>query len=120
MKNFYVVTGASSGIGFALCCHLASRQKNVVAIARNEAGLKLLKEKNPDFITTISADLSTQAGRERIAKKMLSLGKVAGLINNAASVDPLSLLQELSIEAWHQLIPITLRRLNFLTIIQIG
>ncbi len=37
MKKIYVVTGASSGIGYTLCSHLARRHEHIIAIARREA-----------------------------------------------------------------------------------
>lgn len=115
MKEIYLVTGASSGIGYALCCHLARRHKKVLAIARRESSLIQLKNEYPDYVTIFPANLSQQTERERVIASIDTDLKIAGLVNNAASVDPLSRIQNISLEAWHQQIAINLDAPLFLT-----
>jgi NAD(P)-dependent dehydrogenase (short-subunit alcohol dehydrogenase family) len=102
MQRAYVVTGASSGIGYALCCHLAGRNKKVVAIARRADRLAKLKACYPQHIFTITADLGTVAGRKFAVAQLQDLTPIAGLVNNAATNDPIDYLENLSLENWHQ------------------
>lgn len=115
MNSLYVVTGASSGIGYALCCHLADRHKKVIAVARRNDYLASLKNEHPQHIITIKADLSTQSGREKVIHHLSTLGRIQGLVNNAATNEPISLLQNLSLDEWHQQAAINLDAPLFLT-----
>lgn len=67
------------------------------------------------MITTIKADLSTQMGRENVIKRMFSLRKIVGLVHNAASNKPISLLQNLPLKEWHKQVAINLDAPLFLT-----
>lgn len=67
-KTYTVITGASSGIGFATAIEFAKRNKNLIIIARRQEQLEKLKQKiaeiNPDLDIIIKvSDLSiaTQA-----------------------------------------------------------
>ncbi len=115
MGNFYVITGASSGIGYALCCHLASRNKHVIAVARRGANLTTLQNEYPKLIKIVQADLATGAGRDKVTKEVWSLGTIQGLVNNAASNEPISLLQNISLESWRQQLEINVTAPIFLT-----
>ncbi len=115
MKNINIVTDASSGIGYALCCHLAQSNKAVIAIARREDRLKALKNEHPKLISTIVADLATQAGRDKVVKVVSVAGQVLGLVNNAATNEPISRLEKLSLERWQQQVAINLDAPIFLT-----
>lgn len=115
MSDYYVITGASSGIGYALCCHLASHNKHVIAVARRDEYLQSLQNKFLSLITIIQADLATQTGRDAVTKKVGSIRNIKGIVNNAASNDPISLLQHISINDWHQQIAINIDAPVFLT-----
>jgi 3-hydroxybutyrate dehydrogenase/3-oxoacyl-[acyl-carrier protein] reductase len=99
MKKIYVITGASSGIGYALCCHLARRHQHVIAIARRETALMQLSKEYPEYISILPADLAISAERERVIACICKEEKIAGLVNNAASVDPLSRIQDVTLNA---------------------
>lgn len=115
MKNFYVITGASSGIGWALCHHLAKQNKDIIAIARNRERLSALKSAYPHLIVTIQADLASSTDRDDTMGKISNLGKILGLVNNAATNEPISLLQNLSCHEWHQQAAINIDAPVFLT-----
>lgn len=77
-----MVTGASGGIGRAFAMQLAQDGWAVTGVARNEAKLKqLMAELGPNH-QYIVADLSTQAGVEKI-RAALAAKKFDLLINNA-------------------------------------
>lgn len=114
-KQYYIVTGASSGIGHALCSQLAKKNKLVIAIARSKDKLDQLHHTYPDNIHILVKDLSIQKNREEVAKFIGDQGKVVGLINNAATNDPVSLLQDLDLAVWHKQLFINLDTPIFLT-----
>ncbi|MCX7124210.1 MAG: SDR family NAD(P)-dependent oxidoreductase [Gammaproteobacteria bacterium] len=114
MQETYVVTGASSGIGYALCCHLAKQQKHVIAIARRQEQLEELKALYPHSISIIRADLATPQGREH-AIQSINVAHIAGLVNNAGITGQVDYLEHLSLESWHQQCAINLDAPLFLT-----
>ena len=83
MKNV-IITGTSRGIGFELAQLFAKNNCNVLALSRNVEPLKTINHKN---ITTLSVDLSNEAGLKKvnffIAKNWKS---VDILINNAGKL----------------------------------
>lgn len=115
MQETYVVTGASSGIGYALCCHLAKQHKHVIAIARREEDLNKLQGNSPDYISIIVADLATTQGRNDVIQSMSKVAHISGLINNAATVGQIDHLEHLSLEIWQQQCAINLDAPIFLT-----
>ena len=56
----YIVTGASAGIGRAICQQLANRNHQVIACARNAVALNELAEEYPDQIQAQALDLSRE------------------------------------------------------------
>ncbi len=114
-NRYYVVTGASSGIGYALCCHLAKRNKQVIALARNKSKLNELQAAHNENIHTFVSDLSTQEGRKQAAEFIGAQGEILGLVNNAATNDPVSLLQNIDLKMWHKQLAINLDAPIFLT-----
>lgn len=69
----FLVTGASSGIGKALCEELLAQDANVLGVTRRPSAL------HPD-VSPIQADLTS---REDISMIFQRLGKIDGLINSA-------------------------------------
>lgn len=95
-----VITGASSGIGYALSIEVANRGHNVLVVARREQQLKQLKVGN-DNIEILSADISTLAGRDKLINYLSNQNSSINLIHNAAIAMPktLALLSE---SEWQQ------------------
>ena len=69
----FLVTGASSGIGKALCEQLLAHEASVLGVTRRPVAL------HPD-VSPITADLTK---REDISTIFHSIGKIDGLINSA-------------------------------------
>ncbi len=82
MKKQALVTGASEGIGYVFAKRLAAEGYDVTAVARNEGKLKQLVAEIGGGHSYIVADLTTEAGQDKISQT------IAGrhfdlLINNA-------------------------------------
>lgn len=87
-EGFALVTGASAGLGHALCQQFAKHKIGVIAVARREDRLQALcQELEAQHGTTnhaLAADLSSREGVEKLVKALESLGlDIFYLVNNA-------------------------------------
>ncbi|HEX3077247.1 MAG TPA: SDR family oxidoreductase [Lachnospiraceae bacterium] len=88
MENYVLLTGATSGIGLELARICASKQNNLILVARNREKLLAtkieLEEAYSVNITVIVADLSEAGAVDRITKELeRHQVTVSHLINNA-------------------------------------
>lgn len=92
-----VVTGATSGIGFAVCRELAALNYSIIGVGRSDANckeaLELLRRVYPDVpLVFFWGDLSSQAEVLRVCNEIREYieakcdGQLYGLINNAGCV----------------------------------
>jgi NAD(P)-dependent dehydrogenase (short-subunit alcohol dehydrogenase family) len=92
-----VVTGATSGIGFAVCRELAASRYSVIGVGRSEENCRkaseCLKQDYPDVpIAFFTGDLSRQMEVLRVGNEIREYieakchGQLYGLINNAGCV----------------------------------
>jgi NAD(P)-dependent dehydrogenase (short-subunit alcohol dehydrogenase family) len=92
-----VITGATSGIGFAVCRELAASDYSIIGVGRCEENckkaLEQIKQDCPDApIAFFSGDLSRQAEVLRVSNEIKEYieakcnGQLYGLINNAGCV----------------------------------
>src|SRR5258705_4680023 len=106
------ITGASSGIGEATALLLAERGAKVVLGARGSDRLKTLAER----ITAAGGEAAyaaTDVKRREDSSSLVGLaveqyGKLDVLVNNAG-VAPISLLDELRVEDWEEMINVNLK-----------
>lgn len=82
----FIVTGASSGIGFAAARALAIQHHNVIAVARNADKLETLKSGHGDCIQILPADLSTESGRATVIEHAKHIGHIDGIVHAAGSL----------------------------------
>lgn len=82
-RQVIVVTGASSGIGWATALHLAARGARVLGVARNEERLAQLEAASKGTITVQRADVTDDGDRAAIVEAAERLGPVGVLVNNA-------------------------------------
>ncbi|MEP1385370.1 MAG: SDR family oxidoreductase [Paraglaciecola sp.] len=87
MTEYVIVTGASKGLGFAICEQAVALGYKVVALARSfSEPLKALQQSHPDSVHYHSADLADLEQIASLCKKIISqYGRPYGLINNAAA-----------------------------------
>lgn len=90
MNRVIVITGATSGIGFAAATEFIRQGATVIGIGRTQESCKKAAEKNKDM-QYIAADLSSQEEVRRAAGEIISIvdtrynGKIDVLVNNAGT-----------------------------------
>lgn len=105
-----IITGASSGLGAETARHLAQAGARLVLGARRLDRLHALADEiglpRDHCVQTDVADL---AQVQALAQQAIKLhGRIDVLLNNAG-VMPLSLLEELKVDEWNQMIDINIR-----------
>ncbi len=113
IKNKVVaVTGASSGIGEATALLLAERGAKVVLGARGTARLEALAARiieaggEADFVTT---DVKRREDLSALVQLACArFGRLDVLVNNAG-IAPTSLLDELAVEDWDEMIDVNIK-----------
>lgn len=91
-----VVTGAASGIGFAVVERLLAEGASVVAVDVNEAGMRPLADLGAELVVASVAD---PADRDRIAE---AAGEIDYLVNSAGVLFVKS-IWEVELEEWRNL-----------------
>ncbi len=115
-KKIAVVTGASSGIGYALTQQLAKAGLKIIAIARRVGPIKSLRLQFPDDIEAIKADLSTSASWRNIVDLIKEKQyRLDYLVHNAATLEPVIHLKNLSYPDWQRHFTLNLETPLFLT-----
>jgi uncharacterized protein len=85
-SGWAVVTGASSGIGLAFARELARRGHRTLAVARRRDRLEALAveaAKQGGSVEPLAADLGTAKGLALVVERMVGLGAIDLLVNNA-------------------------------------
>jgi NAD(P)-dependent dehydrogenase (short-subunit alcohol dehydrogenase family) len=112
-KKLIVLTGASSGIGYALAKELASRGENVLAIARRENLLRQLESFHQN-VQTLPADVASADGRQKIINYLQQQNQSIHLIHNAGIAMPKT-LEHLTEEDWQKALRVNLEGPLWLT-----
>lgn len=114
MTPIHIVTGASSGVGRALCLELSRGGRQVLGIARRADELSRLLQEQPEHLRVLSADLADPAGRAQIADYVRNRYSVATLTHSAA-IATLQPLKGLALEEYRRMMAINLEAPLFLT-----
>ena len=84
MKKVWMVTGASRGIGLALCRFLLDAGRSVVATARNPDDLHKKLRQNGERFLILPLDITDQTQVDEAVDKAIShFGNIDVLVNNA-------------------------------------
>lgn len=78
-----VVTGASSGIGLALCAALLQRGAQVLAMSRSLGGLEALLATHPEQLQWLRGDVTSAEDLAELGRRAAQLGPVHYLVPNA-------------------------------------
>jgi NAD(P)-dependent dehydrogenase (short-subunit alcohol dehydrogenase family) len=82
-QRLAVVTGASSGIGLAVCEQLLQRGARVLAMSRSLGGLEPLLAQYPERLFWFEGDVTREASLQALAERAAELGTVDYLVPNA-------------------------------------
>lgn len=102
------ITGASSGIGKALCEELAKKGARLILTSRREPELEKIRQtlNQPDNHTCIPLDISDyNTLTEKALEALSTIGKVDILINNAG-ISQRSLILETDLKVYEQLMAV--------------
>ncbi len=97
----FVITGGGSGIGKDLALSLAQRGESVLIIGRREPLLQETAAQS-HLISHLSADVSTDEGRESIRQHLKEIPRIKALVNNAGMLDPIIGINDINPEEWHR------------------
>jgi len=114
-----IVTGASSGLGAAIACWLAKIGTRVVLVARKKDGLKQTAQQIQHLggnSLIVSADVADEdAGREVVNTTLNHYQRIDALVNNAATITPLSSIADVNLLQWRTAIDVNLLGPFYLT-----
>lgn len=87
MTDYVIVTGASKGLGLAICQQAVTQGYGIIAIARQFSDeLKSLQQVYPDLVNYHAADLADLDSLSAMCKQLIKqYGRPYALINNAAA-----------------------------------
>ena len=114
MNDIHIVTGASSGVGRALCKNLAMRGLGVLGIARRGSALDELRSEHPNEIQILSADLGCPADWQKVVDRVGAQYRVSTLTHSAA-ISTKGSLKDRSFDSYREMMAINLEAPIFLT-----
>jgi len=120
MKNSKVImiTGASSGIGHATALAFAKIGSKIAICSRRNSKLKELESKiiqNGSEVLSQSIDVTQKTESASFAKKIYEKWGAIDVLINSAGVAPLSLIKNLKINEWEQMIDVNIKGLLYCT-----
>ncbi|KAL2136406.1 hypothetical protein VTI74DRAFT_3840 [Chaetomium olivicolor] len=99
-----IVTGASRGIGLAVTEWLLAASHKVVLVSRSAEQLEKLKERYPDQVAHLAADMTVADTAWRVKElAILTFGKIDGVVVNHGVLSPMTRIEDASIEEWKKL-----------------
>lgn len=105
--SLFIVTGASSGLGFAVANALLENDAKVIAIARREENLKELQSKYSTHVEYLCGDMMAEDTIDRIVQT-IGGREIAGVFVNAGGPPAMS-FEETSMQHWDDAYQLLLR-----------
>ena len=93
-----IVSGASSGLGNAICIALLEEGANVIGIARSKEKLEEIKQRYPEQFLPLALDITQPESIERILETTNHLN-IYGILFNAGG-PPAKTIAETAMEDW--------------------
>lgn len=118
MKKIALITGASSGIGYATAKYFADNKIDLIICGRREDRLNMLKGEIADKVKVeiLVFDVSQQHEVfEKINELPEEWKNIDFLINNAGNAHGMDLVQDASLEDWEKMIDINVKGLMYVT-----
>ncbi len=117
-KRYVAITGASSGIGYALAIEFAKKGMNVIIIARSVDKLKMLKDEIYSIdeeldVVIVEKDLSNSTNAYKLFKELENY-QIETFINNAGIGD-FNLVSEQNLDKFEQMITLNVTSLIILS-----
>lgn len=113
-----LISGASSGIGYATAIALAKRGAKIIAGARRMDRLNNLKndiQKTGGEITILKVDVTKKEDCDNFARTAMErYGQIDNLINNAGLM-PLSFIKKLKIDEWDRMVDVNIKGVLYCT-----
>ena len=98
-----IVTGASRGIGLAICHYLLKQSHKIVAVARSEQPLRALEQEYSGQVAVVTGDFSDLSlGRKVVDAATKTFQRIDGLIVNHGVLDPVQRLTNTTAEDWRK------------------
>lgn len=115
----YLITGASKGLGNAICHLLSENGYNIIGVARESIELRELEKflkKHSQNSTVYACDFaSKQQTSELISSIKNDYSVIDGIVHNVGVIDPIKHLSNAEISEWEDLLQINLISVQHLT-----
>lgn len=113
-----VITGASSGIGYATALAVAKAGAKVVAGARRKERLEQLQkeiEKNGGECIAVSCDVTKRNDCENLVDAAIKKWNRIDILINNAGLMPLSFVKNLKIDEWDRMVDVNIKGVLYCT-----
>lgn len=107
-----LVTGASKGIGFGICEVFAEAGADIIAVARDEAGLDEVAEAvraRGRRCLAIRAEMASPDGPVDAARRALAEWGTVDILVNSAGISRLNPAEAITLEQWDETMAVNLR-----------
>lgn len=110
-----VITGASSGLGAAMCSALVAKGTIVYGLARNEEKLRAIANNLGEKFIPVTMDITAQKKITSWVQNTFSNSYSPDILINNAGTGYFSKFDELSLERWHQMMNTNLNGTFYIT-----